>query len=52
MTIRWITGKKPTKQDIKNVVSNALNRPMGETELEAVAAAVQKFYSDRVERIS
>lgn len=48
MTTRWKTGKEPTKCDVKNEISNALNRPaLTSAELEAAAVAVMRLYRDR-----
>ena len=49
MTIRWVTGKEPTKDDVKSAISNAMITMLRPAELDAIATAVIRLYKDRIE---
>jgi hypothetical protein len=50
MTIRWQTGKEPTKSEIKSVITNAVRSfSLRNEDVESIANAVHRFYKDRIE---
>lgn len=49
MTVRWVTGKRPTVEDVKGVITNSISRFIDLREVDKIARAIVKFYEDRVE---
>lgn len=48
MTRRWVLGKKPTKDEVKTAMTNAISKLLDPMDIEAMACAVMRLIDNRI----